>query len=122
VEYDEATESYKVEFAPQLGKVRYEHLSVELAQTKSKTLIPILCLKYPGAKLTMIYSHGNATDCGAMFMMYAMLAVTLKINVVAYDYTGYGSSQSSGVRPTEKQTYKGKQFINIVKIKIIRAR
>jgi hypothetical protein len=44
--------------------------------------------RYPDAKFTLIYSHGNATDCGAMFIMYAMLAMTLKINVVGYDYTG----------------------------------
>ena len=58
--------------------------------------------------MTIIYSHGNATDCGAMFIMYAMLALTLKVNVVGYDYTGYGSSYDSGVPTTEKQTYKGK--------------
>lgn len=63
--------------------------------------------RYPESKFTLIYSHGNATDCGAMFIMYAMLALTLKINVVGYDYTGYGSSIDSGVKPTEKQTYKG---------------
>ena len=57
--------------------------------------------------MTIIYSHGNATDCGAMFIMYAMLALTLKVNVVGYDYTGYGSSYDSGVPTTEKQTYKG---------------
>jgi pimeloyl-ACP methyl ester carboxylesterase len=28
------------------------------------------------------------------------------VNVVGYDYTGYGASRDSGIAPTEKQTYK----------------
>ena len=35
-----------------------------------------------------------------------MIAVTLRVNVVGYDYTGYGASMKYGVQPTEKQTYK----------------
>lgn len=63
-------------------------------------------LLQPGAKFTILYSHGNATDCGAMFYIYALLAVHLNVNVVGYDYTGYGASAPFGVPPTEKQTYK----------------
>ena len=37
--------------------------------------------------------------------MYLLLRNTLQINVVAYDYTGYGASLDYGVPPTEKQTY-----------------
>lgn len=68
--------------------------------------IPVLVVTHPNAKYTMIYSHGNATDCGAMFPMYCMIALYLKINVVGYDYTGYGASMAAGIPPTEKQTYK----------------
>ena len=107
INYNEATGAYDIEFSPLAAHIDYENLTVELIRTKTKTTIPVLCLKYPGAKYTLIYSHGNATDCGAMFIMYAMLALTLKLNVVGYDYTGYGSSFDNGVRPTEKQTYKG---------------
>lgn len=107
IKFNDATGAYDIEFSPLAAHMEYENLTVDLIRTKTKTTIPVLCLRYPGAKLTLIYSHGNATDCGAMFIMYAMLALTLKINVVGYDYTGYGSSVDSGVRPTEKQTYKG---------------
>jgi abhydrolase domain-containing protein 17 len=107
IKFNDVTGAYDIEFSQLAAHIEYENLTVELLRTKSKTTIPVLCLKYPGAKLTLIYSHGNATDCGAMFIMYAMLALTLKINVVGYDYTGYGSSIDGGVRPTEKQTYKG---------------
>ena len=40
-----------------------------------------------------------------MFPMYAMMAEFLKVNIVGYDYTGYGASMEYGKRPTEKQTY-----------------
>ena len=107
IRFNDLTGAYDIEFSPLAPHMDYENLTVELVRTKSKTTIPVLCLRYPGARMTLIYSHGNATDCGAMFIMYAMLALTLKINVVGYDYTGYGSSIDGGVRATEKQTYKG---------------
>ena len=52
---------------------------------------------------TIIYSHGNATDIGAMFPLQVVLATSLQINVVVFDYSGYG--ESGGV-PEEHRTYK----------------
>ena len=40
----------------------------------------------------MIYSHPNSTDMGLMLDSYLDLAYNLKINVLGYDYTGYGQS------------------------------
>ena len=51
---------------------------------------------------TIIYSHGNATDIGAMFPMQSVLVQSLDANVVCYDYSGYG--ESGGV-PEENNTY-----------------
>lgn len=51
---------------------------------------------------TIIYSHGNATDIGAMFPLQAVLAHSLDCNVVMYDYSGFG--ESGGV-PQEPNTY-----------------
>jgi pimeloyl-ACP methyl ester carboxylesterase len=52
---------------------------------------------------TMIFSHGNATDLGATFPMQVVLAHSLDINVVVYDYSGYGES---GGFPDECATYR----------------
>jgi alpha-beta hydrolase superfamily lysophospholipase len=41
-----------------------------------------------------------------MFVIYAAMASKLDVNIVAYDYTGYGSTKDAGPRPTEKQTYR----------------
>jgi fermentation-respiration switch protein FrsA (DUF1100 family) len=83
----------------------YDQITVDIVETNKHTKVPLICLKYPGAKYTLIYSHGNATDIGAMYSMFVIVATSLKINVVGYDYTGYGSSMQEGIRPTEKQTY-----------------
>uniref|UniRef100_A0A7S4QEP4 Serine aminopeptidase S33 domain-containing protein n=1 Tax=Ditylum brightwellii TaxID=49249 RepID=A0A7S4QEP4_9STRA len=52
---------------------------------------------------TILYSHGNATDVGAMNLTQSFLARHLNANVIVYDYSGYG--QSGGV-PMEKNTYR----------------
>jgi hypothetical protein len=57
---------------------------------------------------TIIYSHGNATDVGAMFPLQSILAHSLECNVVSYDYSGYG--ESGGV-PMEANTYTDIQAV-----------
>jgi pimeloyl-ACP methyl ester carboxylesterase len=44
------------------------------------------------APMTLIYSHGNATDVGGMSFLHCYLARALQLNVVMYDYSGYGES------------------------------
>jgi len=41
-----------------------------------------------------------------VLVRYTLIALALRVNVVGYDYTGYGASIGEGVPPTEKQTYK----------------
>lgn len=43
----------------------------------------------------IIYSHPNSTDIGLMLDNYLDLAYNLKVNVIGYDYSGYG--QSTGI-------------------------
>ncbi len=57
---------------------------------------------------TIIYSHGNATDIGAMYFMQIILAKGLQCNVVMYDYSGYG--ESGGV-PLENNTYNDVEMV-----------
>lgn len=52
--------------------------------------------------MTIIYSHGNATDIGAMHPLQLILSNSLECNVVSYDYSGYG--ESGGVA-MESNTY-----------------
>eukprot|EP00551_Chaetoceros_affinis_P004025 CAMPEP_0203677730 /NCGR_PEP_ID=MMETSP0090-20130426/29296_1 /ASSEMBLY_ACC=CAM_ASM_001088 /TAXON_ID=426623 /ORGANISM="Chaetoceros affinis, Strain CCMP159" /LENGTH=467 /DNA_ID=CAMNT_0050544709 /DNA_START=439 /DNA_END=1842 /DNA_ORIENTATION=- len=57
---------------------------------------------------TIIYSHGNATDIGAMYFMQVVLAKGLQCNVIMYDYSGYG--ESGGV-PLENNTYNDVEMV-----------
>ncbi|PNW86031.1 hypothetical protein CHLRE_03g207041v5 [Chlamydomonas reinhardtii] len=43
-------------------------------------------------RLTLLYSHGNAVDLGHMLPVYRELSRLLKVNVMGYDYSGYGCS------------------------------
>jgi abhydrolase domain-containing protein 17 len=40
-----------------------------------------------------------------MFNTFEFMVKLLKVNLVGYDYTGYGASKDLGFTPTEKQTY-----------------
>jgi len=59
-------------------------------------------VKYPTAGLTLLYSHGNAADLGQMHELFVELSVHLRINVLGYDYSGYGASTG---KPSEPNTY-----------------
>lgn len=52
--------------------------------------IPVFWVKVPGSTLTVLYSHGNAEDLGTLMRWITELAERLRVNIVGYDYTGYG--------------------------------
>lgn len=41
---------------------------------------------------TLLFSHGNAVDLGQMLPFYRELSKELRVNVMGYDYCGYGCS------------------------------
>lgn len=51
---------------------------------------------------TLIFSHGNSTDIGIMFDFLCEICKELRMDVFAYDYTGYGESSGS---PSEADLY-----------------
>ncbi|KAL3805364.1 hypothetical protein HJC23_009071 [Cyclotella cryptica] len=59
---------------------------------KVKYKIPAFYVRRRGAKHTVLFSHGNAEDLGMMYKRMKDLALVLCVNVMAYDYTGYGLS------------------------------
>ncbi|XP_062178595.1 uncharacterized protein LOC133883322 isoform X1 [Phragmites australis] len=70
--------------------------------TKRGTEVVTMYVRQPGARLTLLYSHGNAADLGQMYELFVELSSHLNVNLMGYDYSGYG--QSSG-KPTEENTY-----------------
>nr|KYP35953.1 Abhydrolase domain-containing protein FAM108C1 family [Cajanus cajan] len=79
-----------------------ENVDVLKLRTRRGNEIVAVYVKYHRPTCTMLYSHGNAADLGQMFELFVELSNRLRLNVMGYDYSGYG--QSTG-KPTECNTY-----------------
>ncbi|CAL5001528.1 unnamed protein product [Urochloa decumbens] len=71
-------------------------------RTRRGSEIIAMYVRRPGASLTLLFSHGNAADLGQMYGIFVELSARLHVNLMGYDYSGYG--QSSG-KPSEANTY-----------------
>mmetsp|Transcript_12810 Transcript_12810/g.26061 ORF Transcript_12810/g.26061 Transcript_12810/m.26061 type:complete len:547 (+) Transcript_12810:97-1737(+) len=67
--------------------------------------IPAFFVRRRGANRTLLFSHGNAEDLGMMYKRMKDLALVLCVNILAYDYTGYGLSTGGG-GPSENMIYR----------------
>ncbi|XP_008579409.1 PREDICTED: alpha/beta hydrolase domain-containing protein 17A isoform X2 [Galeopterus variegatus] len=79
--------------------------TIEVFQTKSARGNRISCMYVrcaPGARYTVLFSHGNAVDLGQMSSFYIGLGSRISCNVFSYDYSGYGVSSG---KPSEKNLY-----------------
>ena len=82
--------------------------------------IPAFFLLNRGARLTVLYSHGNAEDLGMMYRRMKEIARAFGVNVMAYDYPGYGLSKPQ-CKPSEKLCYQAIEtsysyLVNVMKI------
>ncbi|XVF71334.1 hypothetical protein PTKIN_Ptkin12aG0028800 [Pterospermum kingtungense] len=84
------------------GVVARENVEILKVGTKRGNQVVAMYVKNPGASLTVLYSHGNAADLGQMYDLFTELSLHLRVNLLGYDYSGYG--QSTG-KPTEQNTY-----------------
>ncbi|XP_010257891.1 PREDICTED: protein ABHD17B [Nelumbo nucifera] len=100
--------SYKLVVGEHTGKLlisdvpHRENVDVLKLCTKRGNEIVAMYVKNPSASLTVLYSHGNAADLGQMYELFTELSLHLCVNLMGYDYSGYG--QSSG-KPSEQNTY-----------------
>ncbi|CAL9248021.1 unnamed protein product [Arabidopsis halleri] len=79
-----------------------DNVEVLKLKTKRGNQVVAAYIKNPTASLTLLYSHGNAADLGQMFELFSELSLHLRVNLIGYDYSGYG--RSSG-KPSEQNTY-----------------
>ncbi|KAJ7943283.1 alpha/beta hydrolase domain-containing protein 17B-like [Quillaja saponaria] len=101
--------SYNVYVDESNGKLRMSDVThhredvdiVKLVTRKGNEVVAMF-VKNPSASLTLLYSHGNAADLGQMYHIFTELSLHLGVNLMGYDYSGYG--QSSG-KPSEQDTY-----------------
>ncbi|XP_039126073.1 alpha/beta hydrolase domain-containing protein 17B-like [Dioscorea cayenensis subsp. rotundata] len=90
---------------PEISSVivrKVDGIEVLRLPTRRGSEIIAVYLKNNRAKGTLLYSHGNAADIGQMFDLFIELSAHLRVNIMAYDYSGYG--QSTG-KPSEYNTY-----------------
>ena len=55
------------------------------------------------SKVTLLFSHGNAEDIGMIYEWFQEFSLEVRVNVLAYDYEGYG--KADGV-PSEQTCYE----------------
>ncbi|CAA7407764.1 unnamed protein product [Spirodela intermedia] len=84
------------------GVPQRENVDVVKLKTKRGNEVVAVYIRNPSAKLTVLYSHGNAADLAQLYELFSQLSIHLRVNVMGYDYSGYG--QSSG-KPSEQNTY-----------------
>ncbi|XP_027345891.1 alpha/beta hydrolase domain-containing protein 17B isoform X3 [Abrus precatorius] len=79
-----------------------ENVEILKLPTRRGTEIVAVYIRHPMATSTLLYSHGNAADLGQMYELFIQLSIHLRVNLMGYDYSGYG--HSSG-KPSEQNTY-----------------
>ncbi|KAJ9141115.1 hypothetical protein P3X46_031690 [Hevea brasiliensis] len=79
-----------------------KNIDVHLLETKGGNKIVATFWKHPFARFTLLYSHGNAADLGQMHELFIELRAHLRVNIMSYDYSGYGASSG---KPSEFNTY-----------------
>ncbi|KAK1553636.1 hypothetical protein Q3G72_001426 [Acer saccharum] len=84
------------------GLTADKNAEVHLLETKGGNKIVATFWKHPFARFTLLYSHGNAADLGQMHELFIELRAHLRVNIMSYDYSGYGASTG---KPSEVNTY-----------------
>ena len=77
-------------------------LRMRYVRTSRSQEIAVFHFIHEAAELTLLWSHGNAMDCGEILVFLQDLSLRLGVSVVVYDYAGYGASSG---RPSEASTY-----------------
>lgn len=79
-----------------------ENVEISKISTRRGNQIVAMYVRNPMAASTLLYSHGNAADLGQMYELFIELSIHLRVNLMGYDYSGYGRSTG---KPTEHHTY-----------------
>ncbi|XP_008339213.2 uncharacterized protein [Malus domestica] len=80
----------------------WENMEVLKLLTRRGIEVVAIHIRHPLAISTLLYSHSNATDLGHMYKLFIELSIHLRVNLMGYDYSGYG--QSTG-KASEQNTY-----------------
>ena len=91
--------------------------TVRMLRTLRKKEIAVFHFRCCGKRrCTLLWSHSNAVDCGLQYALMASIAERLQVDIISYDYPGYGCSTG---KPSEIDMYASilAVFEHIVHIK-----
>ncbi|XP_062196021.1 uncharacterized protein LOC133899099 isoform X2 [Phragmites australis] len=74
-----------------------EGVEARRVRTRRGSEIITMYVRRPEASLTVLFSHGNAADLGKMYGIFVELSATLRVNLMGYDYSGYGQSSGKNI-------------------------
>lgn len=77
-------------------------LDVGGGSSNKKERVPAIFHRHPGAKFTILYSHGNGEDIGLLIEESKSMSNNLRANVFVYDYVGYSTSKLEGSAASEQ--------------------
>jgi hypothetical protein len=75
------------------GVTADKNVDVHLLDTKGGNKIVAMFWRYPFARFTLLYSHGNAADLGQMHDLFIELRAHLRVNIMRCDiFAFFGAS------------------------------
>jgi len=92
----------KLAFLPPPPTYKQDWAVLRWLTTSRESRIPFVFIDFPGSRTTILFSHANAEDLGLIYDHVVMLSDVLQVNVMAYDYTGYGHASGT---PSEQDCY-----------------
>ncbi|KAK1291141.1 hypothetical protein QJS10_CPB17g00393 [Acorus calamus] len=95
------------------GVPRTDNVEVVRVPTKRGTEIVAVYVRNPSAKLTVLYSHGNAADLGQMYELFTELSLHLRVNLMGPILSGLR------VMYPVKHTYWFDIYKNIDKVPLV---
>jgi hypothetical protein len=89
----------------------YIHYSQEGGEESSRSLtVKELRAARTNEGITILYSHANAEDLGSIYPWCKFLSKMLRVNLFAYDYTGYGMAYDEGKEKSSKKRNDPRNF------------
>ncbi|GJN19238.1 hypothetical protein PR202_gb06487 [Eleusine coracana subsp. coracana] len=116
------------------GVPRRANVEARRLRTKRGTEVVAMYVRQSSAKLTLLYSHGNAADLGQMYELFVELSAHLNVNLMGkllvfelhpwrprriaiYDYSGYGQSSGKGTADEVVDCSHGRALWELAKVK-----
>ena len=95
---------------PQCERYEFPSEVIRLRTSRGNTISAIYLRRSPKTNVTVLYSHENGEDLNTAYRRLRKLSSWLKVNVVAYDYSGYGESTGTKIRAQHADALGDEKF------------